>query len=396
MLPVDYSRVTEASRIVERLELQRDKYGHMFEFVPNTIGLKIKGRGGNLCDFGGIAHIGDRPTVAVTFTNGKSLECSVNHRFMTPQGRVEVADLHQGSRVFRGDGRTTKVKSILETGRTVPVYDIIEVRDGHEFVANGVLNSNCKFVTDEETLIDPLCLSRLRSINPAFYTKTVRWYIEPLPNRTYLVALDPCMGTGGDYAAVQVFMLPELIQVAEWQHNTSDPRTQVRTLLEMLHTLSAELAENPEQQGEPTIFWTVENNSIGDTILHIIEDTGEDKFPGVIVNEKKRRGQRRRFRKGMTTTNTTKLSSCARLKSLIESDRMIINSQQALKELKSFVARGQSYAAKPGTHDDLVSALLLIVRMLDQVIAMGETDGGDLKDGVDMEELFKDPMPIVV
>lgn len=366
------------------------------EFIPNTLGLKIKARDGRLSDFAGIAYMGERPTAEVTFTNGKSLECSLNHRLMTPSGRVEVTDLSAGSRVYRGDGRTTRVKSVSLTGRSEPVYDIIEVREGHEFVANGILNSNCKFVTDEETLIDPMVLSRLRTVKPAFYTNQVRWYIEPMPNRAYLVALDPSMGTGGDFSAIQVFMLPELIQVAEWQHNTSDPRRQVRTLMEILHTLNEDLLDHPEQVGEPTIFWTVENNSIGDTILHIIEDTGEERFPGNVINEKKRRGQRRRFRKGLTTTATTKLSACARFKSLIESDRMIINSEQALKEMKSFVARGKSYAAKPGTHDDLVSALLLIVRMLDQVIAMGETDGSDLTDGVDMEELFQDPMPVVI
>jgi hypothetical protein len=373
-----------------------DKY-RVIEFVPNVLGLKIRSRNGKMSDFAGVAYMGDRPTVSVSFTNKKSIECSVNHRLMTPDGRVGVMDLEAGSRVYRADGRTTRVKSVAMTGRTEPVYDIIEVQDGHEFVAGGVMNSNCKFVTDEETLIDPMCLSRLRTPNgPAFYTKQVRWYVEPLPNRTYLVALDPSMGTGGDYSAIQVFMLPELIQVAEWQHNTSDPRSQVRTLLEILHTLHADLAENPEQHSEPAIFWTVENNSIGDTTLHIIEDTGEERFPGLCVNEKKRRGQRRRFRKGMTTTNSSKLAACARFKSLIESDRMIINSKQSLKEMKSFVARGKSYSAKPGQHDDLVSALLLIVRMLDTVIAMGEADGGDLTDGVDIDELFNDPMPVVL
>lgn len=368
----------------------------MFEFVPNTIGLKVMGLDGKMCDFGGIALVGERPTVEVSFSNGKSVECSLNHRLMTTTGRVEIAEIVPGTRVYRADGRTTRVKSVSMTGRTEPVYDIVEVRDGNQFVANGVMNSNCKFVTDEETLVDPMCLSRLRHVNPAFYTGPVRWYIEPMPNRTYLVALDPSMGTGGDYAAIQVFMLPELIQVAEWQHANTDPRGQVRTLLQILHTLNEDLLENPEQHGDPAIFWTIENNSIGDTILHIIEDTGEDRFPGMMISEKKRRGQRRRFRKGLTTTNTSKLGACARFKSLIESDRMIVNSQQSLKEMKSFVSRGHSYSAKPGTHDDLVSALLLVTRMLDIVIATGEHDGSDLHDGIDVDELFSDPMPVVI
>lgn len=368
----------------------------MIKFVPNTIGLKIKGKDGKYVPFGGIAEIGKRPTFMVQFSNGKSLECTSNHRLMTPSGRIEVGEIEMGERVYRSDGRTTRVKQVYSTGRYEPVYDVVEVRDGNQFVANGVMNSNCKFVTDEETLVDPLCLARLKTVPPSYYTAQVRWYIEPIPNRQYLVGLDPSMGTGGDYAAIQVFMLPELIQVAEWQHNNTDPRGQVRTLLQILHTLKAELEEHPDQQSEAEIYWTVENNSIGDTILHVIEDTGEERFPGMMINEKKRRGQRRRFRKGLTTTHPSKLAACARFKSLVESDRMIINSAQALKEMKGFVARGKSYSAKSGQHDDLVSALLLVIRMLDTVIAMGEMDGDDLRDGVDVAELFNDPMPVIV
>ena len=45
---------------------------------------------------------------------------------------------------------------------------------------------------------------------------------------SYVVALDPSMGTGGDNAAIQVFELPSYEQVAEWQHNTSPVQVQVR------------------------------------------------------------------------------------------------------------------------------------------------------------------------
>ena len=82
----------------------------------------------------------------------------------------------------------------------------------------------CDFVSSDETLINPLTLVRLRAIQPIYYTGTVRWYKEPEPNKTYMAALDPSLGTGGDYAAIQVFQVPEMIQVAEWQHNNTAPR----------------------------------------------------------------------------------------------------------------------------------------------------------------------------
>ena len=42
---------------------------------------------------------------------------------------------------------------------------------------------------------------------------------------------------------------------------------------------------------------------------------------------------------------------------------MKINSRPLLSELKTFIANGISFKAKQGQHDDLVAALLLIVRM---------------------------------
>lgn len=151
-----------------------------------------------------------------------------------------------------------------------------------------------------------------------------------------------------------------------------------------------------EQSGEPEIYWTVENNSIGEAILQIIEDTGEENFPGTFVSERKRKGQSRRFRKGMNTDNRKKLSACARFKSLVESSRLQINSGQLIRELKHFVAKETSFSAKPGEHDDLVSSCLLITRMLDVVLYWG-ADANDLKEVISEAELFEDDaLPVVL
>jgi hypothetical protein len=252
----------------------------------------------------------------------------------------------------------------------------------------------CDFVTDDETLINPLKLRRMTSKPPEFYTGTIRWYKDIEPNKTYMIALDPSLGYGGDNAAIEVFQLPEMIQVGEWQHNLSDTRTQVRRLMQTLLYIDAEMRDNPDQSGEPEIYWTVENNSIGEATLQIIEDTGEERFPGIFVTERKRKGQSRRFRKGFNTDNRKKLSACARLKSLVESDRMEIRSSPLIKELKSFVHKEASFGAKPGEHDDLTMATLLIVRMLDVVLNWG-TDVGDLREYIGDDDIYEtEPMPI--
>ncbi|RYF11345.1 MAG: hypothetical protein EOO77_19565, partial [Oxalobacteraceae bacterium] len=172
----------------------------------------------------------------------------------------------------------------------------------------------CNFVTDDLTLINPLCLVRMSSAEPEFYTGTVRWFKMPEANKTYLVGLDPSIGAGSDFAAIQIFELPGMIQIGEWQHNMSVAKVQVKVLLQILHFIDGVLRDDVMQRSDPELYWTVENNTIGEHVLQIIEDTGEERFPGMFVSEKKKKGQSRRFRKGLNTDNKKKLSACARFK----------------------------------------------------------------------------------
>lgn len=253
----------------------------------------------------------------------------------------------------------------------------------------------CRFVSDDPTLIDSRHLSGLKSVEPEYYTGRMKWFHDVEPNLGYLVALDPAMGIGpqGDNAAIQVYTLPGMTQVAEWQHNATVPKGQVKVLLQTLVFLDQTLREDPNQTSDPEIYWTVENNSIGEHILGIIEDTGEDRFPGQMVSERKKKGQTRRFRKGLNTDNKKKVSACAKLKSLIESGRMTVNSRNLIRELKFFVSNGISFKAKPGEHDDLVCATLLAVRML-EVVSFWGAEVGNLKEYIDDDEIYEDDTPL--
>ena len=58
-----------------------------------------------------------------------------------------------------------------------------------------------------------------------------------------------------------------------------------------------------------------------------------------------RKGHVRKFRKGFNTTHSTKVSACSRLKTMIESNKMFVNSKPLISELKNYVAR-TSYRAQ--------------------------------------------------
>jgi len=221
----------------------------------------------------------------------------------------------------------------------------------------------CEFLIFDETLISSLVLADMEGTAPVETTGQVRWFKRPTPGHTYLVSLDPSMGTGGDYAAIQIFELPTFEQVGEWHHNMTPMNQQVRILQGINKHIHDTIMEK-DATASPQIFYSMENNSIGEAALMRVMDIGEENIQGMFLSEPIRKGHRRKFRRGFNTTAKHKIDACTKFKELIENDKMKINSQLLISELKDFVASGMSYSAKPGQHDDLVSSCLLMTRMM--------------------------------
>jgi hypothetical protein len=243
----------------------------------------------------------------------------------------------------------------------------------------------CEFIIDCETLIAPLRLNQLQGIEPIEKQGSIRWYSKPEKGNTYLVALDPSIGTGGDPAAIQILEAKTLKQIGEWTHN----KTVIEKQVDLLKEITTYLVDVTEDTNK--VFWSVENNTIGEAILVAIRNVGEENIPGIFLSEQVKLGQSRKFRKGFCTTNPTKLAACAKLKNLIESDRLKINSKKLVSELKTFIAIENTYKAKTGDTDDLVTAMLVIVRMMSAL----ENYITDFKD--DIEDSDEDiPLPFLV
>lgn len=245
----------------------------------------------------------------------------------------------------------------------------------------------CEFLVFDETLISSLKLVTMEGSSPLLNMGQTRWYKKPSSKYSYVVALDPSMGTGGDYAAIQVIELPTYEQVAEWQHNTTAIPGQIRVLRDICNYLVEE-TKNP--QG---IYWSVENNGIGEAALIVIQDFGEENIPGLFVSEPIRKGHVRKFRKGFNTTHGSKITACSRLKTMIENDKITINSKPLISELKGFVATGSSYEAKVGSSDDLVSSTLLALRII-TVLKDWDPRVYDSFTQIETEDEYDLPMPI--
>jgi hypothetical protein len=213
----------------------------------------------------------------------------------------------------------------------------------------------CEFIIADETLIAATTLIDLEGVEPVSRMGQVRWYKKPSKGNIYTVALDPSLGTGGDPAAIQIFEANTTTQIGEWKHNKTDIPTQIKLLAQINKYIE-------DCTGEASnIYYSVENNSIGEASLVSLNEYGENNIPGIFLSE---RGKKR---KGFNTTQKVKLAACAKFKTLVENRKMTINSRSLVSELKSFIASGGSYAAKIGETDDLVMASLLTIRMMQEL-----------------------------
>jgi hypothetical protein len=243
----------------------------------------------------------------------------------------------------------------------------------------------CEFIINDETLIAPAKLLDLQGHEPLYKTGQVRWYQRPREGRTYVVGLDPSLGTGGDASAIQVFEAETTEQVAEWRHNRTPIPEQIRILASICAHIN-ETVKDPQR-----VYYSIENNTIGEAALISIDEYGEENIQGYFLSDP-HNGGNRRYRKGFNTTNKPKLAACNKLKTLIESGRMKIRSASLVSELKTFVAAGVTYAAKQGETDDLVMSTVLAVRMLQLLQTYDSDINSQLRDHGDN---IIPPMPFI-
>lgn len=243
----------------------------------------------------------------------------------------------------------------------------------------------CRFVGADETLIDSMKLANMKGVEPIEKHGQVRWYKKPSKNCTYMIGLDPSLGTGSDPAAIQVFEMPGLTQVAEWSHNKTAIQKQVKIMQEICKYLA-------DITGSNNVYYSVENNTLGEAALVAISEIGEENFHGTFLSQPKKLGGTK-GRKGFTVSHRSKLTACAKFKSLVERGKLTINSKLLMSELKTFVSCGQSFEAKSGTHDDLVMATLLVVTML---TSMQEYDSSLDSEMRDADESYVMPMPFIM
>lgn len=304
-------------------------------------------------DFVGISAMGVKQLYIVLFADGTSIEVTSKHGFFTLDGRdIQTRELSVGLELM---GTTEKIVVSVEPTTIEQTYDIIESEE-HTYVANGVLCHNCIFLSSDALLINSLFLANLTGIiekaAPIRTIKDVVFWDNVKPGEIYLVGVDPATGNGEDFSVITIFHFPSLVQVGEYRSNTMSTNDLYGILKNVLLYL---------EKQQTTTYFSIENNGVGEGIISLYEADEKPPASAEFVSEE---GKNKR---GMTTTSRTKMRACVNLKEMLEKNNLHIKSRILLAELKSFVRTRGAYAAQLGSTDDAVSAVLIIIRLVEEI-----------------------------
>jgi hypothetical protein len=212
----------------------------------------------------------------------------------------------------------------------------------------------CEFLGSVNTLISPSKIQMLAYFNPMVVSGSVEQYKEPIAGRTYVCTVDVARGVDKDYSAFVIFDVTQMPYevVALYKNN------EVRPFI--FPNIISEMAKRYNNAHILT-----EVNDIGQQIAEALNF--EIEYPNIMMTTQKgRAGQLlgamysgRGSSMGVRMTKQIKRIGCANTKTLIEGDKLIVNSFKIIEEMSTFTKRGQSWQAEDGCNDDLMMCLVI-------------------------------------
>jgi len=219
----------------------------------------------------------------------------------------------------------------------------------------------CEFLGSVDTLINASKLKTMAVIDPKRSPQGLDVYEMPIKGHTYVITVDVARGVQNDYSAFIVIdstKAPYKI-VAKYRNNDIKPIV-FPNVLDRIGKLYNKA------------YILIEINDLGQQVADAMQFELEyDNM--MMVTQRGRAGQvlgggfsGRGNQLGVRMTKGTKKIGTSNLKSLIESDKLIINDFDIISELSTFIAKGKSFEAESGAHDDLVMCLVIFSWLANQ------------------------------
>ena len=205
------------------------------------------------------------------------------------------------------------------------------------------------------TLISADALMNMKA-EPPVAVGDVNVYVEPKANHDYIMTVDVAKGRGQDYSTFNIIDITTrpFKQVACYRNNLISPILYP----DIIHKWAKRYNE---------AYVIVESNDQGAVVANGLYYDIE--YENTHVESMVKSGAI-----GMTMNRKVKRIGCSNLKDLIEEKRLEIVDLNTISECSTFEARGNSFEASDGNHDDLVMNLVMFAWYVGSEAFVNQTD----------------------
>jgi len=283
----------------------------------------------------------------IIFDDGTEIKVSIRHTFGKDKRLskdIKIGDFIDDKQVLYNELVNEKIS----------LYDPINVQLNNLYISNGVISHNCEFLGSVDTLISPAKIKTIPYMTALESSGGLDVFERPVKGKNYVCTVDVARGIQKDYSAFIIFDVSQMPYriVAKFRSN------EVRPLLFPHNIERACKAYN-----RANIL--VEVNDLGAQIsdgLHF-----ELEYDHVMMTTQKGRAGQilgagfsgRGSQLGVRMTKQVKKIGCANIKTIIESDKLIVNDFNIVEEMSTFTRVHNSFKAEEGCNDDLMTCLIL-------------------------------------
>jgi len=247
----------------------------------------------------------------------------------------------------------------------------------------------CEFMGSAGTLLSAAALKSLAFVKPLHTSENgIKIYNQPLEGHNYIIVADTSRGKGLDYSACVVIdcAIPYRV-VATYKDNNISPLVYPSILKKMGDYYNQAYA-------------LVEINDNGQQVVDsLFEDYEYENILSTVDIKSKIAltwGYGNKSNRGIRTTKSVKRLGCSILKTFVEQQKLIIEDFDVIAELSTFIAKGTSFEAEEGSHDDLVMCLVLFSWATNQSF-FAELTNTNLKERLyqeQMRQIEEDALPM--
>lgn len=224
----------------------------------------------------------------------------------------------------------------------------------------------CEFLGSTNTLISGSKLAQLVYNEPIAKHELLHIYEAPIrgdedktKDHLYAICVDPSEGRNLDDSAFSVFDISSVPykQVAKYNSSSISPIL-FPTVIYNTAKLYNDAYVLVEINNTPQVADTLHQDLEYENVVKI--ETGNKKAQAMGT------GFGRGIQLGLKMSQQVKRIGCSNLKTLIESDKLIINDFDTISQLTTFVSNHNTFKAEEGATDDLVMTLVMFSWMTTQ------------------------------